>query len=415
MTKPHLHIHSDSNTFAGCENMLVNFFQSSCLHQSFRLTFSYRYSKAYEDGYHTRVTAPIHRIPLWLYYLSDQAFERFGSTATFAWKILSLLFLLPVWVLIWNTAVLYRAFGRDPIDVLHVNNGGYPGGSSCLAAVFAAWLRGVRRIVMVVNNEAVSYARPSRWLGYPFDRLLRTLPVQFVTGSRFTGNLLKQVLDLPEDRVMTIPNGIFPRPLTETPEQVCTRLNLHVPQGRCLMGIVAVLDPRKGHRFLLDALALVKRRLPPERWPVVIIVGDGPERQNLHQQARNLDLETMVSFFDYDFQIFNIYQTIDVLLLSSIGNEDFPNVILEAMCQGKPVIGTRVAGVPEQIVDRETGLVIPPRDPEAMAAAIQFLAENPETRLEMGKAGAARFRQLYFWEIAVARYGDLFKTLLKNP
>jgi glycosyltransferase involved in cell wall biosynthesis len=410
--KPRLHFHSDCATFAGCENMLANFFQDDQLLAEFDVSFSYRQSAAYDDGYRRRVTRPLDVRPL---ALKDVAVFNAAShklPVGLGWlvRVAAHLLLLRYWYLAWNVLLLYRAI--DKVQLVHINNGNYPGAYSCMAAVFAARLRGVKSIVYVVNNMAISYADPRRWLDYPFDRMVAHTVTVFVTASRQAGLVLRKVLRLNEAKVVGLHNGIAPRKATEDPGQ--TRQRLAVPAGRVLIGMVAVLEKRKGHRVLLESLARMKKQIPGHMPPFIILEGTGSESDAIHALVEELGLANDVRMIGNEPNVFNLLNAVDALVLPSIAQEDFPNVVLEAMSLGKPVIGSRLAGIPEQILDMECGVLVEPGDSCGLAEAMGKINADPALRERLGRSARQRFVEQFTAEAAVGRYRALYHRLLAD-
>jgi len=105
---------------------------------------------------------------------------------------------------------------------------------------------------------------------------------------------------------------------------------------------------------------------------------------------------------------------IDVLILPSIEYEDFPNVVIEAMGLGKPVIASLLAGTPEQVVDGVSGILVEPGNINELSLAIVKMCSNKNTLLKMGLAGRSIFQKKFTSEIAVERYVKLYKTLSSN-
>ena len=103
---------------------------------------------------------------------------------------------------------------------------------------------------------------------------------------------------------------------------------------------------------------------------------------------------------------------INIVVLPSVDREDFPNVILEAMCLGKPVLASRLAGTPEQIVDGETGLLVPPGKPHNLADALRKLLKDKDLCIKLGSKARDRFESNFTADIAVKRYLDLYKELI---
>ena len=105
---------------------------------------------------------------------------------------------------------------------------------------------------------------------------------------------------------------------------------------------------------------------------------------------------------------------LDVLIWPSVEDEDFPNVVSEAMGLGKPVIASRLAGTPEQVEEGKTGLLIEPRNVEQLSRAILQLSKNSDIRKSMGSAALARFKANFSSEIAIRNYNNLYKILIES-
>ncbi len=409
--KPHIHFHSDCPFFAGCENMLVNFFQSPVLNQTYEVSFSYRYSANYELGFNKRVQKKVKTIPLQLPDVVEVTNMFSFKPLKILLKFLFYLLFIKYWIILWNTSVLYRVFKKEKINILHINNGGYPGAYTCMAAVFAARLCGISNIIYVVNNIAFPYSGVSRLQDYPLDKLLSRSVKKFVTGSAFAGRELAQVLDLPLEKVANIHNGIIPRVVTEERHQVLSRLNIST--DRLLLGVVAILEKRKGHIHLLEAMQQLKNEnFGP--LPLVLIEGNGPEKEKLLASTASMGLELDVLFIVEETNVFNFMNAVDVMVLPSIANEDFPNVILEAMSLGKPVIASRIAGVPEQIVSGETGIIVEPGQASELAEAIKIFALDRAYVQRAGQAASGLFNQAFTAETSVSNYLELYQSLLKE-
>ena len=404
-----LHIHTDGPFFSGAENMIANFLNSEEFVREFDVTFSYRRSLEYDRGLAERVhtCAEIH--PLDLLDLPSRTdplptparqLAKLGAYAT-GEKYRDVRT---------NTARIEAVLRQTRPDVLHVNSGGYPGAYSTLAAVLAARNAGVAHTVYVANNIAMPYTW-RRALDRPLDRKVAAAVELFVTGSSHAGKALAAVLDLPREKLRTIPNGIRPRDVTEPAGDVRTRIG--APEGRPLVAVVANLEARKGHRHLLGALALLKSRgFAPLPW--IAIEGVGPEEAALREMVAARSLSGDVAFLGREARVFDLMNASDLLALPSVANEDFPNVILEAMSLGKPVVASRIAGTPEQVVDRVTGLLVEPGDVGALAEALAAMSSSPEDRLRMGEAGRERFEVHFTADRSVAAYSDLYRELCRR-
>jgi len=391
--------------------MLANFFNDDGLAKRYKITFVYRHSARYEAGFRDRVKKEVDSIPLKLLNVGDYTDEIAFKPARHLVKAVFNIFLVKYWFVLWNTAVLYRVFGRENIDVLHINNGGYPGAYSCMSASFAARLRGISRVVYVVNNVAFSYRSYKRWLDYPLDRVVAGAVSVFITGSEYARKRLVEVLRLPAEKSVSIHNGIAPRPVTE--DRVETRRRLGVKEGRCLIVMVAVLEERKGHIYLLRAV----QRLISQGYGgriEVVIEGSGPMLDGLKVFVAQAGILENVKFIGSVSNVFNLLNAADVVALPSISNEDFPNVVIEAMSLGKTVIASRISGVPEQIIDMESGMLIEPADADRLADAIRDVVDDEGLRSRLGRNAADRFAMMFSAKVAVKKYCELYANLLNQ-
>ena len=408
-----IHYHSDCGFFAGCENMLTNFFSSSDLREHFEVSFSYRASPSYEKGLKNRISMTFPSYPLYFAEIPNPSalsirfplfFKRVGmSLARTVWTIP--LFIYEIYKI---KSVLEKV---NP-TILHVNNGGYPAALSARAAVIAAWLAKVPHTVMVVNNLAVGYRRFSRWWEYPIDRMVAKMVTTFITGSNVAALQLESVLNI--SHVKVIHNGIAIRSPSESIDEVKKRLNLESFDG-ILFGVVAILEPRKGHRVLLEAVTHLLTALPQTSVNFKIIIeGEGPLRQVLEQYVINQHLTEYCQFIGVEANIMNVMRLIDVLILPSIGQEDFPNVVLEAMAFSKPVIASRIAGTPEQVMDKETGVLFESGNIEELAKAMWEFLNHPALKTQLGVSAYRSFQQNFIADVAVKKYISLYQSMING-
>ncbi|WP_020395553.1 glycosyltransferase family 4 protein [Thiolinea disciformis] len=395
--------------------MLANFFNSESFSKDYNISFSYVYSIPYSTGFHKRVNRKIKTYPLNFIDLSD--FEKLPSwLPLFSQKLLMGLtrLLINIPLLAYQVIILYQLFKRIKPDILHINNGGYPAARSARAAAIAGKLASVPKIIMVVNNLAVGYNHYSRWFDYPIDRLVAHSVSIFITGSKAAKQRLCEVLKLPIEQIHAIPNGITLRNSIKTVTATRYRLGLNHFDG-VIFGVVALLIPRKGHQILLNAILDLKREKNIiDNSFKVLIEGDGPLRESLTFFTKHNQLENFVTFVGEEANIVDFMSTIDVLVLPSIQNEDFPNVILEAMALGKPVIASRLAGTAEQVIDGVTGFLVTPHDIKQLAEAIYTLTLNYKLRNQMGEMSYKRFNKHFTTQIALNTYSNLYEKLLKE-
>jgi glycosyltransferase involved in cell wall biosynthesis len=200
------------------------------------------------------------------------------------------------------------------------------------------------------------------------------------------------------ERIAVVPNGVFPSDIETTRPRDATRASLGIGEGEFAVLCVANLRPEKGGLAFVEAMA--RARADGATRLRGLLVGDGPERARLERAVAALGgTELLGSRGDVP----DLIAACDALALLSEA-EALPMSILEAMALGRPVVTTDVGGAAEAVVDGETGIVVPPRDPAAAAAALAALAADPSRAREMGERGRLRQRELYSGETMFEGY-----------
>jgi glycosyltransferase involved in cell wall biosynthesis len=174
-----------------------------------------------------------------------------------------------------------------------------------------------------------------------------------------------------------------------------------------LAGVVARLEEQKGHRYLLEAFVRVRAAVPGAR---LLIVGLGPLRPALERQAATLGLADAVIFTGFRDDVDRIMAALDLFVLPSLW-EGFGLVLLEAMRAGKAIVATAVSAIPEIVADGHTGVLVPPSDADALAAAIVRLLRSPELRGMMGRAGRERLQAEFGVERMVEQTSEIYEIV----
>lgn len=186
----------------------------------------------------------------------------------------------------------------------------------------------------------------------------------------------------PEGKMNVILNGtdVHPEP---APEEISRRrIDLGWPSGRPVVGTVARLHRQKGVVNLLRAASEILRVFPEV---LITVVGDGPQKNSLRREAQLLGLEGRLLFLGEREDAASIMALFDIFVLPSLW-EGLPFVLVEAAGLGKPIVATAVDGVPEILEDRKTGLLVPPGDPSALAAAVLELLKNKDKAHRLGES-----------------------------
>lgn len=292
---------------------------------------------------------------------------------------------------------------RWRVAILHAH-----GSKAGLVGRLAGVLAGTPVRILTVHNS-IFYAE---WPGYKkrffalAENLLARSTNRIITVSEALRREYIAQERLQPERVVTIYNGINPEEFRVGESRAVLRSRLGLPVDAQVVGTVARLAPQKGVRYLIEAAGL----LPPGRQPFFVIVGDGPLRAELERLAaafaggkffftgRREDLPALLNAFD-------------LFVLPSL-TEGFGLAALEAMAASLPVVATAVGGVPEVVVDGETGLLVPPRDAAALAAAIERLLGDPELAAKMGRAGRERVTKLFTIERMTSAVMALYEAEL---
>jgi glycosyltransferase involved in cell wall biosynthesis/SAM-dependent methyltransferase len=230
---------------------------------------------------------------------------------------------------------------------------------------------------------------------------------RIITLSKGVAGDLAALSPRAEERITTIYNA-------GVEESVMERASEPLAEGERPAGVPLIvacgrLKALKGFKYLIDALALVRQRVPAELW----IVGEGEERANLERQAARLGLGDSVRLLGFQSNPFKYMAAADLFVLSSLF-EGFGNVIVEAMACGAPVVAADCPYGPAEIIsDGETGLLVPPADAGRLAEAILRVLTDEPLRERLRRAGAERARDFHAERIAAA-YGDELRSLVSG-
>ena len=216
--------------------------------------------------------------------------------------------------------------------------------------------------------------------------------------------LLKQALEIfPKDRSLCLASGNGVDIEKFYPDSSLSPKELYIlAMGR--------LHVDKGFDILLKAFSIIKSEHKNIK---LFIAGDGSERERLTQLKEDLGLYEQVNFLGtvVGKQKVLLLQNALFFILPS-RREPFGNVLLEAMACQKAVIATRVGGVPELVLDGEVGLLVPPEDPKALAAAIERLLQSPEKRKQMGITNRQLVERRYTWTAIAKKYEEIFRGVV---
>ena len=291
---------------------------------------------------------------------------------------------------------LARLIGHLEIDLVQALL--YRANMMAALAARMAW----RRVVIVGGQRSLTPMTGRRAaLGV---RLTRRFVEATVAVSLAVKEEIVRSEGIDPERIEVIANAIDGERFAPGDRQAARR-SLELDGNALILGGVGRLTEAKGFEHLLAATASVDASYQ------VMLVGDGPCLEDLTAQAEELAISGRVHFLGRRSELETLYPALDVFVLSSL-REGSPNVLLEAMACGLPVIATRVGGVPELIDDEVEGLLIPPGDADALAGALRRLAGDPDLRFRLGKAARQRVERDLTLERMVAKHEALYERLL---
>lgn len=216
-------------------------------------------------------------------------------------------------------------------------------------------------------------------------------------------------LGVKESNVVVVPSGVdsehFNPDRAEAKRKAQMLRNQLNIDDKIVIGYVGRLIPKKGLTYLFSA---AKRIQDKHSNIVLLVIGDGPQRQELEAMARDFGLETI--FTGWQSDVLPYYALMDMFVLPSFF-EGLPNVVLEAMAMRKAIIATTVGGNPDLVLNRQNGFLVPPGDVEALKIGIETLASDTDLRLKMGRESRAIAKRSFDWNIIVPKAEKVYEGI----
>jgi len=270
---------------------------------------------------------------------------------------------------------LLRLLRRERIDVIHAHKFG--------SNIWASVLGRLARVPAIVSHEhSWSYeGQPERRLTDRF--VIGKLSDAFVAVSEADRARMISLEHVAPAKTAVIPTAYLPR---EDVPAGDVRAELGIEPGVPIVGALGILRPQKALDVLIDAFVILRRSRPETR---LVLAGSGESEVELRAYVTELGLDDVVHFLGHRNDADSVWQAFDVAAMSS-DFEGMPVAAFEAMANGVPLVATRVGGLPEVIEDGVSGLLVPRRDPQALADAIGRLLDDPDLRARIAAAGRER-------------------------
>jgi glycosyltransferase involved in cell wall biosynthesis len=405
-------LYTDLDFFAGCESMIANFLNSKKFTKEYDSFLLFRKSPEYYQGLVKRVNN--------LSRVRSSGIIRIGRSqlplllrnnifARACWRLVAIT-TTPI-VYLFNIAVLFRILRETPRETLIINNGGYPGASSCLQAAYVARILGFKKVLMIVNNTAKPTIKLFRWFSNFYDRLIFESIDIVITGGEATKKALITAKNAIPEKIIVIPNGIDENRFKSS--DIIFRRNKKFVNGQALtISIIGLHEERKGHLILLKSLdKLCKKRQELTENLTVYVEGEGYLTKSLMYYSEQVGISKIIKFMGNAVNISDLYASTDILVVPSLYSEDLPNVISEAMLFGIPTIGSKIAGIPSQIEHGENGFLFEPGDFNRLSAIIEEILENPALISMMSSKCVNKFYKKYDKDISTSRYMNIIGGL----
>lgn len=312
-----------------------------------------------------------------------------------------------------NISQLARIVKEKKISIIH-SQGARADFFARLAAHRVGTVAIVSTVQMPVEGFDVNFLKKAIYV--ILDRFSEKFVDKFIVVSEVLRKRLIEKHRIPPEKVSLIYNGVELEEYNDkwvSGERI--REQFKIEKGIPLIGTVGRLVWQKGLPYFIQAVKIITQ--PPitnHPLPVFLIVGEGELKENLELRIKNLELSDRIIFTGFRKDVKEILSALDILVLSSL-REGFPMITLEAMAMGKPVVATDIEGIKEQVVNGETGILVPPKNPKALAEAIIKLAKSKELREKMGSAGRKLVEEKFNIKKIVKQYEQLYPSLTNSP
>lgn len=296
---------------------------------------------------------------------------------------------------------LYRLMKKKHIHVVRTHK--Y---RASLYGRLAAWLAGTPVIISSVHGNYRKDLRLERKIA---NKILSRITDKIIAVSESIKRDIVKHDKIDPSKILVIYNGIDGLKFDPSEKSKNIREKLLINTEDIVVGFVGRLVPAKGLEYLIGAISYLKEEFKNIK---LLIVGEGSLLIGLKDKARENGIHDRVIFTGQRRDVPDILHSTDIFVMPSVA-EGIPNALLEAMAMGKPIIATKVGGIPEIIEDGFNGLLVPPRDSGVLAAAIKTLMDNRQLATKIGQT-ARDFAQNFSIKATAQKWELLYTTLLRK-
>ncbi len=263
-------------------------------------------------------------------------------------------------------------------------------------------------IPCVVRSRHHSHPVSASWYN---KWMYRHLSHYIFTTARAVGDQIVRDLDVDPAKVTTVASGIVPPAALLSRETAIRQMqaDLDLDGAARFVGSLAMLRDWKGHRYLVEAFTRISAAFPMHH---LVIVGDGDELAALRRQVDASGLAARIHFTGFIEDPWPCFRAFDLNVLASTKNEGIPQVLLQAMYAGCPVIGTRVGGIPDIVDAGVSGWLVPPSDAAALAATLTTILDDPQTARLRARRASRYVAENHTIDAMGSRILDLYRCIL---
>lgn len=255
-----------------------------------------------------------------------------------------------------------------------------------------------------------------RHISAPLNRNLMTrllyrhlFDMVVVTGGETTRRELVERDGLAADRVVAFPIGLDVEYFRPAAPDHDLRLEFGLAKEHLLVGLISYLRSYKGHEYFIEAARILASRREDVTF---IIVGEGPEERSIRSRIEQLGLPARIRMVGFRQDLLNVFRSFDVFAIPSVEGDTIPQVLMQALAIGIPVVSTTVGSIPDVVIEGETGFVVPPRDAGALADRIAKLLDDAKLRARMGAQGRSLVQRCYSLDKMLDRMESVYHRLI---
>lgn len=308
----------------------------------------------------------------------------------------------------WDIGFLLKLSSLIRKEKIHLVHSHLPGINfySCLAG------RITKRPVIVTYHGKIGDGDEKGWKNIFKNFIIRNTAVQVVAVSDYLKEELINHMGIDQRKVTTILHGIDFEAFGPTKNPLKLKQELGLSESTPLVGTIGNIRESKGYEYLIQSAKLVLEKVPNV---LFLIVGEKEEKLfgDLSKLTERLGLKERIKFLGFREDIADCLNILDIFVLSST-TEGFSIATVEAMSLAKPVVVTDCGGPGEIVIDKQTGFLVPPRDPESLAEKIILLLKNKKLREEMGTKAQIWVRKRFSLEENIKNYESLYINCMKR-